>query len=229
MPALYSSLIAANQLSLGPTLDALDAYADGYHLDIMDNHFVPNLTWGHGMINAIATHTKRQLWVHLMVDNPGIWVEQLQLPQESIVTFHIESTTDPLRIIHALQKKDCYASVALKPGTSLDTMNPLLPQLDQVLIMSVEPGFSGQHFIQNSMDRIATILQHKNAHNLALRIGIDGGVTSKNIVNLANAGIQDFAVGNALFKAKDIAEALQQLQILLNPSTSLGRAITEKP
>ena len=103
MPALYPSLIAANQLSLQQTLDSSDAYADGYHLDIMDNHFVPNLTWGHGMINAIAAYTTRQLWVHLMVDNPDSWIDQLKLPQESIVTFHIESSTNPLRIVHAIQ------------------------------------------------------------------------------------------------------------------------------
>jgi ribulose-phosphate 3-epimerase len=212
MPALYPSLIAANQLSLQHTLDSLDTYVDGYHLDIMDNRFVPNLTWGHGMINAIAAHTTRQLWVHLMVDNPDSWVSQLGLPQESIVTFHIESSTNPLRIIHAIQRKEWYASVALNPRTPLDPIIPLLPQLDQVLIMSVEPGFSGQRFIENSMARVETIAQHKNAHNLALRIGIDGGVNRKNIARLASAGAQDFAVGAAIFKAHEAAQALEELR-----------------
>lgn len=212
MPALYPSLIAANQLSLHQALDSLDASTDGYHLDIMDNHFVPNLTWGRGTINAIAAHTTRQLWVHLMVDNPAGWVDQLELPQESIVTFHIESSTDPLRIIHAIHRKEWYASIALKPNTPLDTITPLLPQLDQVLIMSVEPGFSGQHFIEGSLARVETIARHKNAHNLALRIGIDGGVSSKNICQLASAGVEDFAVGTAIFKAPDAAKAVEELR-----------------
>lgn len=212
MPALYPSLIAANQLSLQQTLDSLDTYVDGYHLDIMDNHFVPNLTWGHSMINAIAAHTTRQLWVHLMVDNPDSWIDQLELPQESIVTFHIEASANPLRMVHAIQKREWYASVTLNPGTPLDPIIPLLPQLNQILIMSVEPGFSGQRFIENSMARVKTISEHKNAHNLALRIGIDGGVSSKNITQLISAGAQDFAIGSALFKAHNPAEALQQLR-----------------
>ncbi len=215
MPALYPSLIAANQLSLQQTLDALDPYTDGYHLDIMDNHFVPNLTWGHGMINAIAAYTTRQLWVHLMVDNPERWVEQLALPPESIVTFHIEGCTNPLHIIHAIQKKEWYASVAINPRTAVDTIIPLLSKLDQVLIMSVEPGFSGQQFIASSIEKIHTVTQHKNAHNLVVHIGIDGGIDKKNIAPLAHAGVEDFVIGNALFKTQDPAQTLQEFKALI--------------
>jgi ribulose-phosphate 3-epimerase len=215
MPALYPSLIAANQLNLQQTIDSLDFYTDGYHVDIMDNHFVANLTGGQDMVRAIAAHTNRQLWVHLMVDQPEAWVEQLKLPPESIVTFHIETTTDPLRIIHTIKRKEWCASATLKPSTALDALIPLLPQLDQVLIMSVEPGWSGQQFMPTSIMRIQTILQHKNAHNLALRIGIDGGVSKKNIVQLADIGVQDFALGSALFNTDDPATALQELRSIL--------------
>jgi len=215
MPALYPSLIAANQLNLQQTIDSLDLYTDGYHVDIMDNHFVANLTGGQEMVRALAAYTKRQLWVHLMVDQPEDWVEQLALPPESIVTFHIETTTNPLRIIHAIKRKEWYASATLKPATTLDTLIPLLPQLDQVLIMSVEPGWSGQQFMPNSIARIQTIAQHKNAHNLALRIGIDGGVSKTNIVQLANAGVQDFAIGSAIFNTDDPEAALEELRTIL--------------
>src|SRR3984957_6841784 len=201
MIALYPSLSAADQLNLAAMLDKLDPYADGYHLDIMDFHFVPHLHGSLELIAAIAAQTSRPLWLHLMVDNPATWIESLPLPEDSIVTIHIEATKDPLRILHAIQRHGWSASIALNPTTPVAQVLPCMHQLDQLLLMSVSPGRSGQPFIASTMQKIEMAQKYKQAHNLALHLAVDGGITPELLPTLRDAGIQDVAIGSALFNS----------------------------
>lgn len=215
MITLYPSLMASNQLTLHSTLDSLDPYADGYHIDIMDHHFVPNLMGSPGLIHAIAKQTKQRLWIHLMVDRPELWPPLLHVPEETMISIHIEATKDPLKLIHTIQRRGWQAGIALKPHTPVNEVYPLLQHLDHLLIMAVEPGFSGQAFLETTHQKIATALSYKQAHNLALHIAIDGGVTKELLPTLAQAGVDALAIGAALFATGNPTENLQALKQML--------------
>src|SRR5205814_4684098 len=127
-------------------------------LDIMDNHFVPNLTWGPTVVNAIAQKTSRTLWVHLMLDNPLGIIEQLDVPQQSIISVHLESPGDIHAAIHAIKNKNWRASIAIKPKTAVSELTPFLNLIDHVLLMSVDPGFSGQAFLPATEQKIDQLI-----------------------------------------------------------------------
>jgi len=192
----------------------LEPYCDGFHLDIMDNHFVPNLTFGADMVNAISNVTNKQLWVHLMVDDPENWCDTLQLPSQTIFSFHFESTKDIGGIIKRIKENNWQPSIAIKPKTAVSELFPMLHMIDQVLIMSVEPGFSGQRFLPASVDTLKALVAHRNEKKLPFVIGMDGGISAENIQLLAQEGAQDFAIASALFDQSDPVAALQQLKKL---------------
>lgn len=215
MAIIFPSLISADLLNLEKEIKELDPYAYGYHLDIMDHHFVPNLTWGPAFIEAIARITQRTLWVHLMVDNPKIWVEKLTLPAGSIVSFHIETILKNSDLIEFIQKKRWQASIAISPKTNVEEIFSCLPTIDQVLIMSVEPGWSGQSFLTETVSKVETLTAYRQTHGLKFAIAMDGGISEKNIQELAHKGVDHFAVANAIFGKPDPAKALQELNALV--------------
>ena len=212
MIRIYPSLISANLLNLEHDIKILEPYCAGFHLDIMDNHFVPNLTFGVDMIQAISKATRKQLWVHLMVENPRSWIESLNLPPQTILSFHIESTDLPLDIIKRIKEKKWLASIAISPKTGVDEIFPFLNLIDQVLVMSVEPGFSGQRFLDATIDKIAPLVAHRDTQGLHFTIGFDGGITPENIGLLVKKGVTDFAAASAIFSNQHPKEALEQLQ-----------------
>lgn len=212
MPTIYPSLIGANQLRLQEEIERLDPHSEGYHLDIMDNHFVPNLTWGTPIVNAIARVTRRTLSAHLMVDNPQEWIDILQLPPGSIFTFHIEAIGQNVNFIHQIKEKEWLVGVALSPGTDVEVIFPLLNLVDRVLIMSVEPGFAGQPFIPSVLEKIDPLIGYRESQKLDFRIAMDGGITLDNIAMLAQKGVEDFVVASAIFKNSDPIKALKLLQ-----------------
>lgn len=214
MIQIYPSLISADLMNLQREIELLDPYVPGYHLDIMDFHFVPNLTWGPAFMDAIARTTKRTLWVHLMVDNPTIWVETLNLPGGSIVTFHIETIEKNLHLIKHIQDKNWLAGLAINPKTNAERIFPFLNTISQVTIMSVEPGRSGQAFLPESLDKIEPLLGYRQSNGLKFRIAMDGGISEKNIKEISNRGVDDVAIAHALFSKSDPIEALKQLQKL---------------
>jgi ribulose-phosphate 3-epimerase len=203
--------MAADQLNLEHEIKRFEVYCDGFHIDAMDFHFVPNLTFGITAINQIARATNKQLDVHLMVDEPEELFEQLHLRPKSIVTFHIESAEHPDRLIKKIKHKELLAGIAVSPQTSLAKVNTFLPDIDQVLMMGVEPGFSGQEFIPEVMTKIATIALVKKAKQLPFTIAVDGGITQKNIKELSIKGAQSFHVGSAVFEDEDPLTALEKL------------------
>ncbi|HLB94349.1 MAG TPA: ribulose-phosphate 3-epimerase [Candidatus Babeliales bacterium] len=213
---LYPSLIAADLLDLRTAIKELESSCDGFHLDLMDHHFVPNLTWGPDFVNSIACATELPLWVHLMVTNPSDIVEQLQLRTQDLVTLHYESFATPkllLDLVLLIKKTNSKVGIAVSPRTEISLITDLLVQLDQVLIMSVEPGFSGQQFLPATYAKIEQLLQARRDQNLNFRIAVDGGVNLANINKLVQAGVQDLAIGAAIFNSFDTPEIeLQRLR-----------------
>ncbi len=202
---IFPSLISANILSLQNVIETLDPHVDGYHLDVMDFHFVPNLTFGPAFVNAIAHATDKPLHVHLMVDNPEQWVEVLELRRHDTVIFHYEATTQHAALIDALKQKGYRVGIAINPQTSPDKVVEYLPLLDQVLVMSVEPGFSGQKFMPQVMEKLS-VLAGK------CTIAMDGGIGPDNIAMLAAKGVTQFGIASAIFDTSDPVQAIRGLR-----------------
>jgi Pentose-5-phosphate-3-epimerase len=203
---IYASLIAANQLKLDFYIKELAPYCAGFHLDIMDFHFVPNLTFGPDMVNAIAHATQKQLWVHLMVDEPRAYLAKLQLRTNDIISVHYESFKNHLAlemVLKDIKNMGCQASLALKPATQIDVIIPVVHLLDQVLIMSVEPGFSGQRFLPETLKKLATLTELRSQQNWGFAIGLDGGITRDTLAQIQQYPIADIVMGSALFQTPD--------------------------
>lgn len=211
MVKLYPSLMAANQLYLGDAIKSLEADCAGFHCDIMDNHFVPNLTFGAKTVNSIDAATALPSWIHLMVDNPLEWCKVLQLKPNSLVSFHIESECNPAEMIKRIRENNWKPSVAINPKTNVDKIFELLNIVDQVLIMSVEPGFSGQPFLRSMLDKVAPLIAERKKNNFSFTIGMDGGVNFENLKIIADAGVDECVVGAGIFNHPDPVKALQTL------------------
>ncbi len=211
MTHIYPSLMAADQLNLEKEIQNLKNYCAGFHLDVMDNHFVPNITWGVATINAIALIA--DVWVHLMIDNPIDFYQQLILRADTLVSFHIESDIDFIETIKIIKEKKHRLSIAISPKTPISRLVPFFNIVDQVLLMSVDPGFSGQAFLINSLDRLSELFAYRQRHNCSFRIGIDGGIDKDNIATLVKMGVDDYAIGKGIFHYKDSVAALYELKI----------------
>lgn len=212
MHTIYPSLIAADLLYLGDTITMLDPYCDGYHIDIMDNHFVPNLTWGPSFIKAIMQATDKKLWIHLMVDDPERWPARMALPPSSLVSFHFETIKKSFALIKQIKENKWEASVAISPEIDPESIFDLLPHVDQVLIMTVNPGFSGQAFLPAMVRKIAPLIDYRDRHGLSFALSMDGGINESNIALLIEQGIQDFAVASAIFGSPDPVAMLKCLK-----------------
>lgn len=215
MAQLFPSLISADLMNLRAALQALDPHCDGYHLDVMDNHFVPNLTWGPQFINAIANTTAKPLLVHLMVDDPTDWLKKFTLPDHSTIIIHIESKGQIRKNLARIKEQHINAGLALNPQSSVQTLFPFLDIVDSVLIMSVEPGFSGQAFIPEVIDKLDPLRSYRETKGLKFIIGMDGGIDAHNIGQLANKGVERFSIASALFDQPNHLKALQQLYAAL--------------
>jgi len=183
----------------------------------MDFHFVPNLTFGPDFINEIKKLTNKQLWVHLMVDNPMNWLDILNLKENDIFCFHYEAleVQEQLNLINKIHSKKLLASIAIKPQTKIQEIEKLLSKIDQVLIMSVEPGFSGQKFIKDTIIKVKELHKLKQLNNFNFRIAMDGGINENNIASLSQLGVQDFAIASAIFSTENPINAIQKLYALL--------------
>lgn len=219
---IYPSLISAPLLRLEETLQALNDYCDGYHIDIMDDHFVPNLTWGAAFCHEIAAATALPLHVHLMVDDPGRWLARLALTERDTFIFHAESPAvknNPeafFQLIHAVKQKKWRVGIALSPDTSLREVQELLPLVDELLIMSVYPGFSGQAFIPAQLDKAQKAAELKKEHRFSYTISMDGGVSLETMHAIKMAGVEAVALASALFSSSSSGSYAQKLQALYN-------------
>lgn len=208
---IYPSLISSDLLNLEKTIRLLEPHCDGFHIDVMDNHFVPNLTWGAPFINALAHITTKPLSIHLMIDNPLPFLETLHLQPKSVAIIHIETKLDMQAFIHYTHKKKIRPSLALRPKTPLNDIFAYLGMIDHVLLMSVEPGFSGQQFMPAACDRLAQLVTYKHDHNKTFTIAMDGGINLKNIGQLVDMGCTEFAIASAIFDSNDPVKAIKEL------------------
>ena len=177
--------------------------ADGIHVDVMDGHFVPNMTFGLPVVKRMQEISSLTLDVHLMIENPDFWaVEYAKLGVFS-VTVHFEACQDLRSLIPKIRAEGARVGVAIKPGTPVSAVSPYLADLDQVLIMSVEPGFGGQSFIPESISKIAELKGLLVERELEIWLQVDGGISDLNIAEVAAAGADTFVAGSAVFGAKD--------------------------
>ena len=208
------SILSADFARLGEDTQAvLDAGADWVHFDVMDNHFVPNLTIGPMVCKALRKYgIEAPIDVHLMVQPVDDLVEQFARAGASMITFHPEASIHVDRTINLIRECGCKAGLVFNPTTPLDLLDWTLEQLDMVLLMSVNPGFGGQSFIPYVMEKIARVRSMIDATGLDIRLEIDGGVTVDNIGSLAQAGVDTFVSGSAIFGTDDYAETIAKMR-----------------
>lgn len=211
-PHIYPSLMSANLLNLAAVIRTLEPHCSGFHIDIMDNHFVPNLTWGAHLTNQIANVAVKPLLVHLMVTNPLSIIDKLKLTHGSVISYHLEATDDHTAVCDTISTFGYIPSIAIKPSTPLERLFPLLEAgITHVLLMSVEPGFSGQKFIDSSYERLNQLVAFTKTLEQAVTLCMDGGINEHNIGRLHADGAQQFAVSSALFDQPDMLHALKEL------------------
>lgn len=205
------SLLSADQLNLEKAVrEVEDAGADFLHIDVMDGHFVPNLTFGLPLVSALKKITRLPLDVHIMVSNPDQVAESYVQAGADYLCFHVEAAVHAHRILQSIRKLGAKGGLAVNPGTPISAVEPLLDQLDMLLLMSVNPGFSGQDFIPNVFDKLKTIQTWKKASDMI--VSVDGGVSSKNIKELVNLGANSFVTGSYFFNSSDKRMAIKKLR-----------------
>lgn len=216
MAKLFPSLIAADLLNLRQEITQLDPFVDGYHIDVMDFHFVPNLTLGPDTINAIRQATVKPLLIHLMVENPEKYFERLSLKNGDVVSIHPESPSELslAELILLIASHGWTPSLALNPETHSSIIETIKTPLHHILLMSVQPGFSGQAFmpiVYKKIDEVKAIIPH-------CTIAVDGGVNLDNAPDLARRGAQELVIGSALFSSPNPLESIKALKYALNSS-----------
>ncbi len=178
-------------------------HADYIHVDVMDNHFVPNLTFGLPMVQRMQAVTPKPLDVHLMISNVDRWATGYAEAGAFSVTFHAEASDNPVALARSLRAAGARAGIALKPGTALDGYLEILHEFDQLLVMTVEPGFGGQALIEHTLEKVVSARRKIDADNLKVWLQVDGGIDETNIEAVAAKGADTFVAGSAVFKATD--------------------------
>jgi len=212
-PAVLPSILSADFSRLGEEVRAVEAAgADAIHIDVMDGRFVPNLTVGPMVVEAVRSVTSLPLDVHLMIVEPDHLIAEFIGCGADAITVHLEACTHLHRTIHLIKKHGASVGVAINPATSVGLIEPVLDEIDLLLIMSVNPGFGGQAFIQRSLVKAQTARQMIRERGLAVSISVDGGVQPSNAGLLRAAGVDLFVSGSAIFKHADYKTAISDLR-----------------
>ncbi len=195
--------------------------ADWLHVDVMDNHFVPNLTVGVPVVEALAKVSSQPIDAHLMIDDPDRHAPAYAEAGAASVTFHVEAAHAPIRLAREIRARGARASMALKPATPIEPFEDLLPELDMILIMTVEPGFGGQKFLDVCLPKIKRARALLNKHGGDIWLQVDGGVSSQTIERCAEAGADVFVAGSAVFGADDPDAMISELRRLATASSCI--------
>lgn len=210
---IQPSILSADFANFERDFESISA-ADGIHVDVMDGHFVPNMTFGPPMVKRMQEIAKLPLDVHLMIENPDHWAPVYAALGVFSVTFHFEACKDPVATGKAIKAMGSRAGIAIKPGTAVSEIEAIIGEFDQVLVMSVEPGFGGQSFIQGSLEKIASVNELIQATSPDTWLQVDGGIDEANIAQVAAAGANTFVAGSAVFKSSDRNAQINMLREL---------------
>lgn len=208
---IQPSILSADFVNMQRDIEAIST-ADAVHVDVMDNHFVPNLTFGLQMVTRVQAVSPVPLDVHLMITDVDRWAPGYAELGVFSVTFHAEATADPVALARRLRAIGSRAGLAVRPGTDIAPYLELLPEFDQLLVMTVEPGFGGQSFMTDMMPKVAAVRAAAEARGLDVWLQVDGGITVDTIGVAAEAGADTFVAGSSVYGAPDAVEAIAALR-----------------
>jgi ribulose-phosphate 3-epimerase len=217
MKRIAPSILAADFTRLKDEIQTVEAAgADWIHADVMDGHFVPNITFGPMVVEAVRRTTRLPIDVHLMISEPKRYIADFAKAGASYISVHVEACVHLNRTLQLIRDHGVRPGVALNPATPLESLIWVLEYIDYVLVMSVNPGFGGQAFIPNSLERIKTLRQQIAERGLKTLIEVDGGVSEETIADIAAAGADVLVAGSAIFKSKDYRAAIGSLRNKMN-------------
>lgn len=213
------SILNADFADMGREVGRIES-ADGVHIDVMDNHFVPNLTMGVPMVEALRKVSDLPFDAHLMIEDPDVWAPGYVDAGAQTVTFHLEAAKAPIRLAREIRSRGGRAAVALKPATPVEQIADFLDEFDQVLLMTVEPGFGGQSFLDCVLPKIRRARELIDRTGKDIWLQVDGGVSPRTIARAAQAGADTFVAGSAVYRAEAPDEAVQRLRNLATRATA---------
>ena len=222
LPVIAPSILAADFSKLGEQLEqCIDEGIQWIHCDIMDGHFVPNISFGPDMVQTVREITPDAfLDVHLMIEKPDQFIENFTDAGADLISVHYETCPHLHGTIQHIKENGCMAGVVINPATPVEFLEPILPNVELVLIMSVNPGFGGQTFIEESYERVAQLYRLRGEKNLSFLIEIDGGVGTKNAGKLVSSGVDVLVAGSSVFRKEDIPAQIKTLKKAANYSSN---------
>jgi ribulose-phosphate 3-epimerase len=217
MKKIAPSILSADFAKLGDEIRSVEAAgADWIHVDVMDGHFVPNITIGPLVVEAIRPVTKLPLDVHLMIENPDRYIPDFASAGADIIAVQTETCVHLHRSLQLIRQNNCKAGVVLNPSTRIEGLEWVLPDIDLVVLMSVNPGFGGQSFIPATLEKVARLRKMIDNRGLSIEIEVDGGVNSETIASIAQAGADVFVAGSAIFGSDDYRATISELRSLMD-------------